>query len=138
MPSRQPFVTFPTGAVSNIIMGSAAMDGGFALADNNTTVSFYSYFPVNSVINLNNGVIQMAMDMPLTSSCDFPMTGTIYGNGYTMSWMPHLGTLSIPSTAGLSGAVYFNNANVTFNSFIQFKHLSIFMAIAFSMGMDIR
>ncbi len=115
------YSTFPTGPVGNIIMGAAAMDVGFGLADSLTTVSFYSYFPVNAAMSLNNGSVQMAMDMPLTSSCDFPTTGTIYGNGYTISWAPHIGTLLIPSTPGLPGAVYFNNVNVVFNSFIQLQ-----------------
>jgi len=115
-PSRQPFVTFPTGAVSNIILGYAAMDGGFALADSLTSVSFNSYFPVNSTMILSDGVVQLAMNLNLTSSCDLPTTGTINGNGYTVAWAPHIGTLSLPSTIGLPGALYFINANVTFNA----------------------
>lgn len=121
VPSRQAFVTFPTGAAGNTILGAAAMDGGFALADSLTTVSFNSYFPVNSTITLNNGTILLAMDLNLTSSCDLPTTGKFTGYGYSISWAPHIGTLSIPSTVGLPGALYINNANITFNAFTQLQ-----------------
>lgn len=78
-PSRQASVIFPT-ATDNQILGFAAMDFGFTLADAATTVTYNAFLSSSGMINFNGGTFFLANDFKINTDGFIVNTGSVIGN----------------------------------------------------------
>lgn len=81
----QPYYTFPATPllVPNAIGSFGWFRSGFALADNTTTCSFGSVFPVSGKLNLRGGTIFLSTDLIMHDDFIFASGGRIKGNNHT-------------------------------------------------------
>jgi hypothetical protein len=96
--SRQGNASFPFGATDNAMIGFAAFENGFGLADGTTSVSFDSLFPVSGTIDLEGGNLYLMQQMILTNTTRFSTMGSIYGNGKKLKLCPSITALRATST----------------------------------------
>lgn len=119
-PSRQSIANFPTGAASNIILGFAAMDNGFTLADRRTTCSFDNFMPVSGSVALRQGRLYLFQDLILNNDFRLNSPGWIYGNNYRIEF-PTSVTESFVPTITTTASMFFDTANVSFNTNTTFR-----------------
>src|SRR5947208_3568257 len=81
-PSREAGYLFPSGGAgsNNEMRGFAAFEGGFTLADSTTSCLYNDYFPISSLITLNNGLLNLNRSLSLASNAQFTNAGKINGN----------------------------------------------------------
>lgn len=125
--SREPF--FVLSGQDNEIIGFAYLDGGFALQDNATTVTFNGLFPVRGEIALNNGTLYLNTDLQTDNLLTFSSLGNIISltPGYRLILAPSLSVWGTPT----SQESFFSNVDVilendlTVSSPIRFSGSSI-------------
>jgi len=107
--SVQPQATFPTGDSTNEMRGFGAFTGGFILADNLTTCSYTSFFPISGSVEMRGGTLYIVRDLEFATTTTFVSVGTFFGatnNGQFSVFFPaQEGALSLPSgTSGINGS----------------------------------
>jgi len=127
-PSRQALISFPAADSNNEMRGFAAFDAGFTLATSATACLFNSLLPVGGTITLNNGTLNLAKKLFLTSKTIFSGGGTINGNGLSFD-LPYKN-----SPLSISSAVIFNNITLNINSDITLTALLTFNGTCFING----
>lgn len=71
------FVTFPAADSDNEVASDAMMRNGFALADNTTTCTFNSFFPVAGNVQLHGGTLWVTQDLIFHNPTTFTNLGDI-------------------------------------------------------------
>ncbi len=74
----------PSGT-DNVIKTFAYLKYGLGLADNNTTCSFQSVFPVAGPVNLRGGKLYLQSDLTLSNTATFADLGTIMGQNHMIT-----------------------------------------------------
>lgn len=95
-PTREALIRFPyTGAESggNTVLGFAALDGGFIVADQTQSFTFNSFYPINSIATFNGGTVYLLESLNFTSMLEVVSTGTFIGNSNSVYFMPRQGSL---------------------------------------------
>ena len=101
---------------NNRIAGFAAMEFGFSFQDANTTCSFDSYFPVDSLVNLKEGKLYLNKNLTFNELLEFTHSVSIYCSDYFMKFpyteqnleikLPSLGNFSAVDNEILSSISY--------------------------------
>lgn len=97
--SRPATAAFPAAGTDNTILGFAALDNGFSLADNTTTCTYDDFFPVSGTVRLNGGTLTLLQDLVFTNSSLLNNGGVFIGNGYSVEFQKRLTDLSLPTAA---------------------------------------
>ncbi len=115
-----PNYLFPASPIiPNQIEVFGWMKNGFALADNTTTCTFNSVFPVSGTVNLNNGTLSLSQDLLFSNLTTLQNGGHYIGNYYKI--LLPTGMPVLPSSpASFSNTTIQLQANLTVNSVITF------------------
>src|SRR4051794_5475892 len=76
---------FPAADTDNIIYGSGVVKNGFSLEDATTTCTFRSLFPASGALDLNGGTLMLESDLYFDNKPSSLSSGSIIGNGNTLS-----------------------------------------------------
>jgi hypothetical protein len=117
IPSREPFVIFPSVDTDNKIYSFAIMENGFALEDSATFCIFDSVFPVSKQLILNGGTLDLNHDLQLSSGAVFAHLGNIVGRSHSIELPSSLSDLGSPE----DGLSLFEDTSLILNSTIQLR-----------------
>lgn len=104
--TREALIRFPyTGAGGNTILGFAALDAGYIIADQTTSFTYSSFFPINSMAAFNGGTGYLLEDLTFSSGTDMVSSGTVMGLNRALSFMQRSGPLNLSSGGKLFSLV---------------------------------
>jgi WD40 repeat protein len=107
-PTREALIRFPyTGGESggNTILGFAALDAGFIMADQTASFTYSSFYPINTLAALNGGSGYLLEDLTFSSQLDIVSSGSLIGSPNAINFMPRPGTLQLSNGGKLFSLV---------------------------------
>jgi len=123
--SVESFTNFPAGE-DNLVYAFAWMKNGFELADNTTTCTFGSVYPVSGQVSLNGGIITLDQDLLLKSNISISNWGSIIGNDHRVDLCS--------SITSLPEANFFEDTTVIFNSDLVLSNSIVFKGTCVLVG----
>jgi len=111
-----PQTTVSISGLNNKILVGAMMDEGFSFADENTSCSFYSAFPVQGNFDLKGGRLFLHRKLNFDDTFNFVSPAKIYGNNHCIEFVQSNSTIELPTTNFTPNPFLFNAANIKFNS----------------------
>lgn len=123
------------------VLGGAALDGGFILANALVTATWSSFIPVSGIIDINNGTLVLDLDL-ITQNGTTPTTinfgsgvGSINGQGHALELAENItvtgsGAALTDLAIRCQGDTFFSDMNIGFfgNCVIDGKENTIFIA----------
>jgi hypothetical protein len=100
---------FPSADTDNTMLGFGWFQGGFTFANQNTTCTFNSVFPVSGTIDMKGGTLYLERDMVLQNITELSGLGTIIGNNHIITLCESI--TSFPSNLTLIKDLTIKGAN---------------------------
>lgn len=128
--SRQPFITFPAADANNNLRGFASFEKGFALADQTTTTTYDSFFPLSGAIFLNGGGLILNQDLTTTNSFVMATGGCVVGNGHSFECEKQSTNFFFPAQNSPTTATFkFIDTTLVLNNDIVFTRPILFQGV---------